>query len=131
VPSSVFTSHINQLVYHDFRGEKNDELAFLNFFIEIAQVLKSLVIVCGRGCFKSRAGLHSKLQTLCSPERGPANAAYHRFMLVQSPHGPWVMAIVVSFSLPRKEQGKASNICERNPSFLRKMQIIYLFGFNI
>jgi hypothetical protein len=64
-----FTSHINQLVYHDFRGEKN-ELAFLNSFIEIAQVLKSLVIVCGRGCFKSRAGLHSKLQTLCSPERG-------------------------------------------------------------
>jgi hypothetical protein len=57
------------LVYHDFRGEKN-ELAFLNSFIEIAQVLKSLVIVCGRGCFKSRAGLHSKLQTLCSPERG-------------------------------------------------------------
>jgi hypothetical protein len=92
-------------------------------------VLKSLVIVCGRGCFKSRAGLHSKLQTLCSPERGPANAAYHRFMLVQSPHGPWVKAIVVSFSLSRKEQGKASNICERNRSFLRKMQIIYLFGF--
>ncbi|TKW03472.1 hypothetical protein SEVIR_7G026700v4 [Setaria viridis] len=56
-------SHINQLILHDFRGEKN-ELAFLKFFIESAQMLKNLVIVCAKGCFNSKAEVNSKLQTL-------------------------------------------------------------------
>ncbi|CAL4956073.1 unnamed protein product [Urochloa decumbens] len=41
-------SHINLLIFHDFRGEKS-ELAFLKFFIESAKMLKNLMIMCANG----------------------------------------------------------------------------------
>ncbi|WVZ84041.1 hypothetical protein U9M48_031119 [Paspalum notatum var. saurae] len=56
-------SHIKMLVYHDFRGEKS-ELAFLKFFVERAQILERLVIVCANGCFNSMAEANSKVKTL-------------------------------------------------------------------
>ncbi|KAJ1256455.1 hypothetical protein BS78_K020400 [Paspalum vaginatum] len=56
-------SHIKMLVYHDFRGEKS-ELAFLKFFVERAQILERLVIVCANGCFNSMAEANSKVKAL-------------------------------------------------------------------
>ncbi|CAL4949102.1 unnamed protein product [Urochloa decumbens] len=56
-------SHISLLIFHDFRGEKS-ELAFLQFFVESAKMLKNLMIICADGCFSSKAEAESKLQTL-------------------------------------------------------------------
>ncbi|CAO2165287.1 unnamed protein product [Urochloa humidicola] len=61
-------SHINLLVFYDFRGEKS-ELSFLKFFIESAKVLKNLVIMCAQGYFRSHAELKSKLQTLFTAKK--------------------------------------------------------------
>ncbi|CAL4963037.1 unnamed protein product [Urochloa decumbens] len=61
-------SHISLLIFQDFRGEKS-ELAFLKFFIESAKMLKNLVIMCAKGCFKSKAEMKSKLQTLVAAKK--------------------------------------------------------------
>ncbi|KAF8674752.1 hypothetical protein HU200_048033 [Digitaria exilis] len=68
-------SHVKLLVFHDFRGE-NSELAFLKFFVESAQVLEKLVIVCSNGCFSSMDEANSKVKkTLFAGKKGTERCA--------------------------------------------------------
>ncbi|KAL6653080.1 hypothetical protein ACP70R_012005 [Stipagrostis hirtigluma subsp. patula] len=56
-------SHINLLIFHDFREERR-EPALLMFFVESAQMLKRLVTVYANGSFGSMAEAISKVKTL-------------------------------------------------------------------
>ncbi|TKW03468.1 hypothetical protein SEVIR_7G026300v4 [Setaria viridis] len=61
-------SSINMLSFYDFRGERN-ELAFLKFFVESAQMLKMLVVVYANGYCSSRDEANSKVKALFAGKR--------------------------------------------------------------
>ncbi|CAN6275267.1 unnamed protein product [Urochloa humidicola] len=61
-------SSINMLSLYDFRGDRN-ELAFLKFVVESAQMLKVLVIVYAKGYFGSRDEANSKVKALFAGKR--------------------------------------------------------------
>ncbi|KAL6650392.1 hypothetical protein ACP70R_009317 [Stipagrostis hirtigluma subsp. patula] len=67
-------SHISVMAFYDFRGERS-ELAFLKFFIESAQVMKRLMIVCAKGCFSSMDEVNSKVKTLFAGKRATGRCA--------------------------------------------------------
>ncbi|TVU07304.1 hypothetical protein EJB05_47354, partial [Eragrostis curvula] len=65
-------SHITMLAFHDFRGERS-ELAFLKFFIENAQMLKTLVLQFAHGYVSSETEAKSQVNALFSGKRGAAS----------------------------------------------------------
>ncbi|KAL6841028.1 hypothetical protein ACP4OV_028997 [Aristida adscensionis] len=67
-------SNISMMTFHDFRGDRS-ELAFLKFFVDSAQMLKRLLIVCSKGCFGSMAEANSKVETLFVGKRATERCA--------------------------------------------------------
>ncbi|KAL6650394.1 hypothetical protein ACP70R_009319 [Stipagrostis hirtigluma subsp. patula] len=68
-------SHITVMSFHDFRGERN-ELSFLKFFADSAQMLRRVVIVFAKGCFHSMAEA-DKVKTLFSGKNATEGCTLH------------------------------------------------------
>ncbi|KAL6841180.1 hypothetical protein ACP4OV_029149 [Aristida adscensionis] len=68
-------SHINVMSLHDFRGERN-ELAFLKFFIDSAQMLTMMVIVFAKGCLRSFSDA-DKVKNLFSGKNATEGCTLH------------------------------------------------------
>ncbi|KAK3132359.1 hypothetical protein QOZ80_6AG0520080 [Eleusine coracana subsp. coracana] len=92
--------HVKRFVIHEFRGKKN-EVAFLQFIAERAQVLERMVVMVASQCFSRAEDLKAKLEPLTY-----APWASNRCKLTicnsPSPDGespPWNFQMASDFSL--------------------------------